>query len=470
MAEVFAAAPPAVSVLSYAGGVVINTGVNDATAAILAADAAAIAAGADLIFPPGTYKTSQNLVVTHRWLGTPLATIIKPTNAITICFDIRSGAFVDGFYIDMVNTTGKTGIDIGTAALTNIVTVQNCQVWHALGVGGRGMKIAQLVTGFISSVYLCQNYIDLHCNGGNTPTDTMFLNCQFREATTKGVWLETGYGLRFIKPLFEANGEEGLYMQNVGGTLTEVTVDDAWYENNWASVAAGALRHAKYNCLIDGANGPAGTIRFVHLCAKFLESATEARCMHLTNCTSYADFNTKCGNEAGQILVDGTTQGMTFTAWNPQNGPFATTVTDSTGILNAIFNVQSHVQDNIEAAWTTYVPVASAGTMTLTGLTFALARYKTVGKTFTVAITTSAFTTGGTATSLISITLPANIRALNANFGNPAIIADGAYTQGYASPDGTSPTSSIRVGRQDAAVWGLGAARNIQFVLTFELF
>lgn len=453
-------------------GVNIATGVNDATSAILAADAAAVAyGGADLQFPVGTYKTTQNLIVTHRWIGVPNGNNpggvrIVPTAAVTKALDVRSGGIVDGFYIDGVNTSGKTGIDVGTATLVNIITVQNTMVFNFGGVGGRGIKVAQLVTGNFTNVYCALNYINLHCNGGNTPTDTIWLNCQFRLATTKGVWLETGYGLRFIKPLFEANGEEGLYMQNVGGVLTEVTVDDAWYELNWTSVASGAARHAKFNCFVDGNNGPSGTIRFQHVCAKFLESATEARAIHLTTCIGFTDISTKCTNEVGQIVVDGNSFGN-FEAWQGGNGPFLTTVTNTSG---GAWNSRSHLEDNIEAAWTTWAPVVTgSGTMTISALVINKARYKIIGKTMYVLLNIT-FTTATAGGATINVTLPTNARSLDALFNTHTWIDDAAYKDGYAQPDGANPTSSLKFGRKDLAVWGLGAGRGVNVGFNFELF
>lgn len=440
-------------------------GVADDTAAILAADADAAIAGGDVFFPAGIYKISQNLLVSRKWYGVPIASIIKPTAAVTKCLDLRSLAIVEGLYIDGVNTRGSTGLDCGTAQLISEIVVRDCQIWRFKGVGGRGIKVAQLVTGRFENLYVVNNHINLHTNGGNTPTDTLFDNCQFREATTKGVWIETGYGLRFLKPLFEANGEEGLYFQNTGGTAIEISIDGAWYEDNWRSVASGAARHTKYNMFVDGANGPRGTIRFSQTDAKFAEGATGARAMHITNGTGFKDNNSKVANEAGQILVDGTSYGN-FESWNGQNGPFLKTVTNNSG---GAWNSRSHLEDTIESAWTDWAPTLTAGTMTISSPVITKARYKIVGKTCTIAMTLR-FTTGGRATTAVIAALSTHVRSLDANLYNGCWIDDGAYHDGYVQPDGASPTSSIRIGRRDGAAWGLGTLRAANFVLTFELF
>jgi hypothetical protein len=441
----------------------IGDGVADDTVAILAADADATIAGGDVFFPPGVYKTSKNLVVSRRWYGVPLVSIIRPTAAVGKCLDVRTNGAVDGMYLDGVDTSGSTGIDVGTADLVNLMLVRDTQIWRFAGVGGRGIKLGRLVTGRFENVYTALNYINLHTNGGDTPTDTLFDNCQFRQAKTKGVWIETGLGLRFTKPLFESNGEEGLYFRNVGGAAAEISVDGAWYESNWQSIPSGA-RHAKYQLHADGSNGPAGTIRFAQTDCKFAEGTAGPRAMHLTNVTGFKDNNCKVSNEAGQILFDGTSYGN-FESWNSQNGPFLTTVTDVSG---GAWNSRSHLEDTIESAWTDWAPTLTAGTMKISSAVITKARYKIVGKTCTIAMTLG-FATAGRATAAVSATLPTHVRSLDANLYNGCWIDDGAYHDGYVRPDGASPTSSIIIGRRDGADWGLGTLRAANFVLTFEL-
>lgn len=443
----------------------LGDGSNDDTSAIVAADTAAGVEGKDFFLPPGTYKTSSSLVVSRRWRGVPGKSIIKPTSAVAIAVDLRSSGYGDGIDIDGSNTTGKTGLDVGTAGLANILGWSRSRIHNFLGVGARGWKIATLVTGHFEDVYCDTNYINLHTNGGNTPTDSEFDNCQFRLATTKGIWIETGLGLRFYKPLMESNGEEGLYMQNVGGTGIEIGIYDPWYENNWISVASGAARHAKYHFYADGANGPAGTIRFAQENAKFSEGASDARAMHLTNATGSKDNNSKVANEAGQILVDGTST-VTFEAWNSQNGAFSSTVTSTSG---GAWNSRDHIE-SMEGAWLAYTPtVTGSGSMTIASLVINNARYLITGKTITV-VMDLVFTTGGTAGATVNVTLPTNVRSRSATVFDGAYIDDGAYKDGYIQPDGANPTSNLKFGRKDGAVWGLGNLRAINKTFTFELF
>lgn len=443
-----------------------SNGIQDDTLSINSADTAA--RGANVNFPPGTYKTTSTITCTSHWNGCASAsfasTIIKPSAAVTgICIDLKSGGVIDGLYVDGVNTSGATGIDVGTAFLVNVTTVRDTEVWRFGGVGGRGIKVAQLVTGVFENVYACQNYINLHTNGGNTPTDSLFLNCQFREATTKGVWIESGYSVRFIKPLFESNFEEGLYINNTGLNAVEIGIYDPWYENNWRSAAVGAARHAQYHFSVSGT----GTLRFVQQNAKFSEDLTQARAMHITNSTGFVDFNCKVANEAGQILVDGTGYGN-FESWNAQNGAFATTVTDSTGVYNSAWNSDSYVT-NLTAAWTTWTPtVTGNGGMTISGLVVTRARYKAVGKTLYVALYLT-FTTATAGAPAVNITLPTNVRTLISQY-NRMLIDDGAYHDGYVATDTASPTSNLSVNHVDGTNWTLGANRAVYGSFVLELF
>lgn len=459
------------NVLDYAvPGTVINTGVNDASPAILLADAAAAAAGGDVIFPPGTYKTTQNHTVARRWRGRGVVSIIKPSAAVTKCLILNSDGHISGLYLDGVNTTGATGISCAEAALQNIVSVRDVQIWRFAGVGGRGIKIGQLVTGFFENVYCCANYINCHTNGGNTPTDTVFSNCQFRQATTKGVWIETGLSLDFRKCLYESNGEEGFYIQNVGGNAIEIRVT-GWMEGNWASLALGAPRHAKYELFVDGATGPAGTIRIQAANLFFNGSATTARAIRLTNAIGYLVDNVNCFNEAGNILVDGTSYGK-FENWAEQNGAFRTTVV-APDFNSAAWNSRSHLEDNIEAAWTDWVPTYSgSGSMTYTGITTTKARYKVVGKTCKVQLNFYG-TTGGVAGITLIASLPANIRSKDANNYVPALISQDTFATvalGAIRADGGNPTSNLNFFLASFGVWGLGAGRGVNVNFEFELF
>lgn len=443
-----------------------GNGIADDTAAILAADAAAGVAGGQVHFPSGTYKTSQNLICARRWTGVPGATVIQPTSAVTKCIDLRTGGHGYGIDLDGVNTTGKTGLDVGSALLVNILSWENSRIHNFLGVGGRGIKVVDLVTGRFVDLYVDTNYINLHTNGTQgTPTNAGFHDCDFRAATTKGVWIQNGYGLRFYKPNLEANGEEGLYVQNTGDNVAELGIYEPWYEDNWQSVASGAARHSHYHFFVDGANGPCGTIRFSQRDAKFNEGATGARAMQLTNCTGFKDYNAKVANEAGQILVDGTSYGDL--EWNGQNGSFLTTVTNTSG---GAWNSRTHIEA-IEASFLSYTPtVTASGSMTIASLVVTKARYQIIGKVFKLRLYLG-FTTGGSGAANVIVTLPTNVRTLDANeYPFARLTNAGVATLGSARGNGSSPTSSINFSLFAGGNWALSAGQEIIFSGEYELF
>jgi hypothetical protein len=448
-------------------------GAADDTAAIVLADTKAALVGGKVYFPQGTYKFSSTLTIARRWVGASArGTILKPTAAIAImAIDLQSDGYIEHMTLDGLSTTGKIGVGIALSALQNILGMNDMFITGFLGVGARGIKIGRLVTGRFDNLYVQNNYINLHTNGGDTPTDTIFVNCQFRTATTKGVWVETALSLWFVKCLFESNGEEGVYLQNTGATAIEIRIS-GWFEGNWTSVAAGAARHAKYDIFCDGATGPSGTIRVNIRDAYFNGGATAARAIHLTNAIAYVIDNVNLQNEVGQVLIDGTSYGD-FGVWPQQNGNWTTNVTFAGGAIGGGWNSRAHLEDNIEAAWTDWVPTYSgSGSMTYTTVTTTKARYKIIGKTCKVELN-FAGTTGGVAGISLNATLPANIRSKDANNYVPATVTqDGGATVvlGLIRADGANPTSNLQIFLATGAVFGLGAGRGVFVNFEFELF
>lgn len=447
----------------------------DDTAAIIAANAFATTEGGRLHFPAGIYRTSANLSASIPWVGLPWASIIKPSAAVTKCIDLNNAPFtvgrLSGIWVDGVLTNGATGVTSGETTLTNLVGMDNCQIWNFKGVGARGLKLGQVVTGDFTNCYICRNYINLHTNGGNTPTDTIFHNSQFREATTKGVWIETGYGIRFLKPLFEANGEEGIYFQNAGGNAIEIEVDGGWSEANWLSLVGDPVTRAtKYSLNVDGDNGPSGTIRVKVKNHKY--DGETAKAMRLQ--TAIAFLVDACHvPAAGGVKFDigGNSYG-TFINWPEQNGAFKTKVSMPAvlpGVDPSVFNARQRIEDQ-EAGWTPWVPaVTGGGAMTISSLVITKARYKIVGKRVFVKLSLS-FTTGGAPGAIVLVTLPPNVRTFDANeYPLAWLIDNGVNSIGYARGDGTNPTSFMYFGHFTGN-WALAAGQAISFFGEYELF
>lgn len=445
--------------------------IQDDTAAIIAADAGARAALGEVYFPSGIYVTSQGFSVSIRWFGVYNVSIIRPTNAVAKCIELLSSGILERLFLDGINTTSKIGLCIGTT-LANITTVRDCNIWNFKGVGARGIEILQLVSGFFENTYVCRNYINLHTNGGNTPTDTEFNHCQFREATTKGVWIETGFGLRFIKPLFEANGEEGVYFQNVGGTAIEIEIDGGWSEANWLSLVSDPVNRAlKYSLNVAGLTGPGGTIRIKVRNHKY--DGETAKAINLTAAIAFLLDAVHVVPTGGfKIDIDAISYGQ-INNWPEQNGALNTKVSTpalTPGTPSSTFVARQHIED-AEAGWTNWVPVVTGGgTMTINTLTIIKARYKILGKRILIKLLLT-FNTATAPAALVNVTLPTNVRTLDANEYNLAWLVDNAVSSvGIARGDGSNPTSSLSVSHF-AGNWTVANAQQINMdSVEYEIF
>lgn len=321
----------------------IGDGIHDDTQAILDT----IAASPWTVLRKAGYRITAPITgPSNRLVTAPFGVAtFKPDAGCVAALRPGSNWVVDGIAIDGVLTAGKTGLDLGMTGLTNIVKISNMQISNFLGVGARGIGVGDMITASLYDVAVdnCDsNIITQGAAGG--PTNMLFVGCQFRSAIRKGVYIVNGYSLNFFKCLFEANFEEGFYLQNTGDNAAEIDCTKCWFEDNWRSAASGAARHAKYHFFCDGANGPSGTIRPRLRDCKFTEGVTGARAIHLTNALDYKIDNCKLSNEAGQILVDGTSYGE-FVSWPESNGAFLSTVTANVADPLAAFSSKSTLLD-----------------------------------------------------------------------------------------------------------------------------
>lgn len=422
--------------------------------------------------PPGSWVTSANLTMPGgtSLYGIPWFTLITPSSALSNkeVFTLGSQTTLKGIRLSGVNTTGAIPVGAGNDQLISNPTASDLDIRNFIGTGARAVKLGRVVSGNFRLIYSASNEYGIECDGGDTPTNTAVDYCFWTTSVRKGTLFKTGIGVNFHSNLWQSNGEEGFYLANVGGTAIRVLIDGvSWFENNWTSVASGALRHANYDLFCDGANGPSGTIELTARDTYFNDSGTTARAMHLTNCLGYSVDNCRVPNEAGQILIDGTSYGK-FENWPEQSGSFRTTVTAPDYNASA-WNSRSHLEDNIETAWTAYTPtVTGTGGMTISALVVNKARYKVIGKTLILGLYLT-FTTGTAGGPSVRVTLPTNIRTLASLYAAVAI-DDGAVHSGITAPDTASPTSSLDVYHVDSSNWTLGANRAIYAVLTLELF
>ena len=125
----------------------------------------------------------------------------------------------------------------------------------------------------------------------------------------------------------------------------------------------------------------------------------------------------------------------------------------------------STTSGELGGAWQTWVPSYSAsGSMTYTSVTTTKARYMLVGKTFIYELRASG-TTGGTASSTITFTLPVTLQSNDSQSCGSSIVTDGATISGVSFP---GSTTSVSIRRGDASNFGLGTGRNIAVSGTLE--
>lgn len=307
---------------------VVGDGTADDTAPIVAAIAAATAAGGGLVvLPPGTFKTTAFTVPVNVILrGGGPATILKPSSSVTTYLTLAAGATLEHLYIDGVNTTGCVGVSLGVSVIADHVVLRGVTITRFVGTNAIGMSLGLVVTFAAYDCYLFANEYNLITGGAATPTNSLFVNCQFRTAVKQGVWIKTGYSSLFLSCLFESNQEEGLYIAATGGLdILDVRVWECWFENNWLSIASGAGRHAKYDCTVDGS--AAGTIRPEFRSCYFSGGPTAAKSLHFITTIDYLLDHVKVFNEAANILIDVNSYG-TIVNWPVQNGVLNTTVSN----------------------------------------------------------------------------------------------------------------------------------------------
>jgi hypothetical protein len=403
---------------SFPGTPWLNAELFGARADGLHDDAPAIQAALDLAgvtgtpytvwLPSGTLKLGSTLTlppaVTLRGQGT--STVLKPTAAVTTCVVMGSGSALERVLLEGVLTTGCVGISVGLVTLVSNLFIRDIEVWRFTGSGAMGLQLAQGVTFACYDSYFCQNEYNLVTGSllTGTPTNSMFLNCQFREAVHRGVWIQGANSLLFLSCLFESNQEEGLYIgAPLGLNALDVRIWGCWFENDWNSLALGAARDAVYECVVNGTG--AGTVRPEFRSSYFNGSAATARSLHFITATDFLVDHVKVFNEAANILVDVNSYG-TFVNWPGQNGAYRTTVS---GVTSALTNTESEVTDVIEAGWASWTPtVTGTGGMTITGLSVVRARWKQIGKVVHVSVQVN-FTTVAPAGVGVNVTLPAGL-------------------------------------------------------------
>jgi hypothetical protein len=149
-------------------------------------------------------------------------------------------------------------------------------------------------------------------------------------------------------------------------------------------------------------------------------------------------------------------------------GRFAATLSAGAGHTWSVpaFDNANLIQEPIyETRWLDWTPAYTAGTMTYTSVTLAIAKYQIQNRNINLAFRTSNGTTGGTATGLINVSLPFNLNGCNVR--NAVYVFDGSGNRiGWGDFDNTSLVIMRKI---DTTNFELGSSRELGFNDTIRI-
>jgi hypothetical protein len=147
-------------------------------------------------------------------------------------------------------------------------------------------------------------------------------------------------------------------------------------------------------------------------------------------------------------------------------GRFAATLSTATNWSVPTFSNANLIQEPIyETRWLDWTPAYTAGTMTYTSVTLAIAKYQIQNRNINFTFRTSDGTTGGTATGLINVSLPFNLNGCNVR--NAVYVFDGSGNRiGWGDFDNTSLVIMRKI---DTTNFGLGSSKEIGFNDTIRI-
>jgi hypothetical protein len=149
-------------------------------------------------------------------------------------------------------------------------------------------------------------------------------------------------------------------------------------------------------------------------------------------------------------------------------GRFAATLSATASFNWSVptFDNANLIQEPIyETRWLDWTPAYTAGTMTYTSVTLAIAKYQIENRNINFAFRTDGGTTGGTASALINVSLPFNLDGCSVR--NAVYVIDGSGNRiGWADYD---KNSLVEMRKADTSNFGLGANREIGFNDTIRI-
>lgn len=185
---------------------------------------------------------------------------------------------------------------------------------------------------------------------------------------------------------------------------------------------------------------------------------------------SYDDFSTTTTNE--EYCAISTITNAAATDYYHVIGRFAATLSAGAGYTWTVptYTAKNLIQEPIyETRRLLYQPAYSAsGSMTYTSVSTSHAFYRIRGAWISVWVNALG-TTGGTASTLLYATLPFEPASAVVDAKSYGTAAEGATNLAIYGATATGPPMKAAIGRYDAANWGLGVNRRINFAMDYAI-
>ena len=447
----------------------VGDGTTDDTVAIQAA-ITAVGNGGAVFFPAGTYVTSSTINASNVTLfGVGEESIIKPTVAVTNAILLNNSinaatgfsyqSQVKDLFLEGQNTTGATGILLGTTVTTANYLISNVTINRFASSGGKGIDIRESVYAKIENCEIASCQKGIYINGtGTNPTTTVVENCYIRANAEEGVLIENAWQATFRNCVFENNRSEGFKCKPevTTGNGILISLEDCWFEDNQYGQAS---RTTLYSCVLDGSNASVSLSASLKNIFFSITALTEkALDLNTVVCGVTLDF-IENRNIANSIRILSSTSIVTVVSY-PENYNWKATLLVATG-ATVKYLPQAY------ESWAGWTPtITGFGSMTFTIVNLKKATYRLNGKTCTVQLDFEG-TTAGTASSAFNITLPSGVVPTDTKGFSTALAEDaGVYSIGYVQ---TGSTDGLYAGKLNSTNYGIGTSMGAKFTFTFEI-
>lgn len=227
-----------VNVLDYGAD---STGTSDATAAINAAYAVAIAGGGELFFPAGTYlcNVTFNGGAPVRGAGR-YKTVLKPFNTSSYCvriFGAGGGTFSNEYEfgasvssLSIVNdTVAGSGLQLGELGNSSGCSNVSIEDIHIQGFT-YNLRLERAIMCSFKDMDILEGEYGIWADSEDNVTTLHFDTVRSR-SNDYGMYLQTGLLLTFTNCNFESNGFKNMWFRSsITQGPSRVTFDGCWFE------------------------------------------------------------------------------------------------------------------------------------------------------------------------------------------------------------------------------------------------